>query len=113
MTAILDSSTADKLAKLCGMFGSEHMGERAAAAQRADRLVKSRGLSWFDVILPIIASCDSVADKIALALANLDALSMWERGFIYSVRGKHSLSEKQEAVLDAIAAKARACAEAA
>jgi hypothetical protein len=39
----------DRLAKLCGMFGSAHAGERAAAAAKADQLVRNLGLTWFDV----------------------------------------------------------------
>ena len=38
------------LVKICGMFGSSHAGERAAAAQAADRLVRSKKLTWADVI---------------------------------------------------------------
>src|SRR5262245_42235921 len=98
MTA-LDPRVADKLAKLCGMFGSAHLGERAAAAQMVDRLVKESGLSWFDVISPS-APMGTAAEKIAFAVANIDALSIWERGFIYSVNGKRKLSPKQMAVLD-------------
>jgi hypothetical protein len=46
----LRSSSADLLAKLCGMFGSDHPGERANAAARADALVRSAGLTWRDII---------------------------------------------------------------
>jgi hypothetical protein len=52
MRALLDPQTAQRLAKLCGMFGSTFAGERAAAAARADSLVRSLGLTWFDVIAP-------------------------------------------------------------
>ena len=112
MTALLDHNTAKRLAKLCGLFGSEHDAERAAAAQMAHRLVKERGLSWFDVILPVRSHSDVVEEQIGMALANLDALSMWERGFIYTVRYKPNLSPKQLAVLSRLATKARAYQEA-
>lgn len=107
MTALLDPNTAERLAKLCGMFGSDHDAERAAAARMAHRLVNERGLSWFDVILPVNKRADVVEEQIGMALANLDALSMWERGFIYTIRYKSDLSPKQLAVLDRLAAKAR------
>jgi hypothetical protein len=45
------SDEATRLAKLCGMFGSDHDGERAAAAAKADQLVRERGLRWHDVIV--------------------------------------------------------------
>jgi hypothetical protein len=48
--ALLNPKAADHLGKLCGMFGSEHDGERAAAARLADRHVKRLGLEWRDVI---------------------------------------------------------------
>jgi hypothetical protein len=50
MTA-LPPDDADRLAKLCGMFSSDHVGERATAAQMAHKLVKSRGLTWREVII--------------------------------------------------------------
>jgi len=112
MTALLDPAMADKLARICGMFGSDHDGERASAAAMADKIVRAHGLSWFDVISPQLSVSDStVAEKIAFALANIGALSMWERGFLYSVNGKRKLSPKQLAVLDEILAKAQAYAE--
>jgi hypothetical protein len=52
--AQLDSHSADRLRKLCGMLGSQHDGERAAAAAKADAFVRSLGLSWGDVIGPPI-----------------------------------------------------------
>jgi hypothetical protein len=49
--AVLTPEAADRLAKLCGMFGSNHDGERAAAALKADQLVRQNGLTWHDVIV--------------------------------------------------------------
>jgi hypothetical protein len=46
----LEPEAAVRLIKLLGMCGSEHAGERAAAALKADTLVKSAGLTWGDVI---------------------------------------------------------------
>jgi len=36
----------DRLAKICGMLGSVHPGERAAAALKATVLLKEAGLTW-------------------------------------------------------------------
>jgi hypothetical protein len=52
MSARLDDASADRLTKLCGLLGSDHLGERAAAAAKADALVRSAGLTWRDVITP-------------------------------------------------------------
>jgi hypothetical protein len=38
--------------KLCGLLGSEHDGERAAAALKATSWLKEHGLSWADVMVP-------------------------------------------------------------
>ncbi len=53
MTArtLLAPRVADRLAKLCGLFGSDHDGERANAARLADQLIREPGLTWPDVII--------------------------------------------------------------
>jgi hypothetical protein len=55
LPALLDPATADLLAKVCGMFGSDHAGERAAAAARAHALVREHGLSWPQLFEPASA----------------------------------------------------------
>jgi hypothetical protein len=116
MTA-LDTATADKLARICGMFGSEHLAERATAAAMADRLVKERGLSWFDVIAPSVgfpsthtsppASSTTVEAMIDEALANDDSLTIWEWGFLNGIRGRQLLTTKQLRKLQDIVARLR------
>jgi hypothetical protein len=108
--ALLDPNIADRLARICGMFGSAYDGERASAAAKADQLVRDLGLTWPEIILPTLRPHKSIEEQIGLALANLDALTMWERGFVYTVNGRSRLSAKQRDVLDRIAAKARAYA---
>jgi hypothetical protein len=46
----LDPRIVERLVKLLGMLGSSHDGERAAAARKADALVREHGLVWSDVI---------------------------------------------------------------
>jgi len=48
--AMLNPRAAAHLIKLCGMLGSDHAGERAAAAAMADRFVRTMGMTWTDVI---------------------------------------------------------------
>jgi hypothetical protein len=50
MGTTLDAPAADRLAKILGLLGSDHSGERDAAAQAAHKLVRGLGLSWADVI---------------------------------------------------------------
>ncbi|WP_316201292.1 MULTISPECIES: hypothetical protein [unclassified Bradyrhizobium] len=47
--ALLDTRTADLLAKIAGMFGSEHPGERAAAAAQAHALMTRLDMTWRDL----------------------------------------------------------------
>ena len=53
--AVLDPADADRLAKLLGMLGSHHDGERAAAGAKADQLVRALGLTWHQVITVTVA----------------------------------------------------------
>ena len=39
-----------RLVKVLGMLGSDHAGERAAAALQASRILKEAGLTWHDVL---------------------------------------------------------------
>ena len=48
---VIPPETRERLAKLCGMFGSDHDGERAAAALKADQIVRQNGFTWHDVIM--------------------------------------------------------------
>lgn len=100
---MLDPRTAGRLAKLCGMFGSDHVGERAAAAAKADKLVRAKGLTWFQVL----RTEPSFRDQIKFALEHDDLLSAWEREFLTSIRRQRKLTEKQLAVLEDICAKVR------
>jgi hypothetical protein len=41
----------ERLARLLGMLGSDHLGERDNAARAAHRLVQQHGITWFDVVV--------------------------------------------------------------
>lgn len=45
-----DAAARVRLAKLCGMFGSNAGGEVQNAARLADKLVRDAGVTWLDVI---------------------------------------------------------------
>lgn len=47
----MDGASLDKLRKIAGMLGSEHAGERAAAALKGTALLKAAGLSWGQIDL--------------------------------------------------------------
>lgn len=46
------TAAIDRLRKICGMLGSTHAGERAAAALKATEILRAAGLSWAQVIAP-------------------------------------------------------------
>ena len=110
----LDPHSADRLRKLCGMLGSEHDGERAAAAAKADELVRAAGLTWADVIAPPIVShypprirswrsADTDWQRMAsYCHARRWSLSQRQRDFVESALTWRELSEKQKDWLTAI-----------
>ena len=97
----LDPTLAERLAKLCGMFGSDHAGERAAAAAKADALLRSHGLTWFDVLGKHAE--ESIEELIDYALHHGDGhLSPWAEGFLRGIRGRQFLTRKQQEKLHEI-----------
>jgi hypothetical protein len=109
MSAPIPRRELHRLAKLCGMFGSDHDGERATAALKADRLVRALGLTWCEVLSPqpnLLASPgQSIPAKIKLLRRHLPMLTEWERGFVISLARFQRISRKQQAVLDRLVAK--------
>jgi hypothetical protein len=103
----LDATTADKLAKVCGLFGSDHDGERATAAAKANEIVRERGLSWSDLITAEpVQSTDSM---IEFALDYGDGiLNCWECGFLRGVSGRQYLTDRQLSKLGHVFAKVKA-----
>lgn len=106
---ILDRETAKRLAKVCALFSSDKLGERAAAAAMADSLLKAKGLTWGQVFAP--ESADSFAPLIAFAIAHQELLDDWQLAFVHSIKGRQSLSEKQLAKLNEIVGIVRAQVE--
>jgi hypothetical protein len=103
----LPRDIANKLAKLCGLFGSHHDAEVAAAARKAHQIIRSQGFVWGDII--VSRSTSSIEDLIDEALRHGDGvLSVWEEAFLRGVRGRQLLTKKQLAKLDSIIAKVRA-----
>ena len=101
------------------MFGSNHDGERASAAAKADTLVRERGLSWRDLLAPKARTKkkrwrapEIIEEKLAaLRESETDypgALNDWELEFVISVsRYADTLTEKQERLVDTLIYKLR------
>ena len=116
-TAIITADLADRLMKLCGMFGSDFEGERGNAARMADELVRDAGLTWPDVIIPATKAPSvngrvwreptTIRETVMVCLLFTDPLTDWEVDFLRSIAGRTRHSSKQRKVLDRILGKAR------
>ena len=100
---ILNPQLAEKLVRILGMLGSDHDGERANAAALASRMVRKLGITWADLISK--PEPESLSELCAWLLVS-DLLTIWEYGFVSSLRAP--LSPKQRDKLNAITAKVRA-----
>ena len=110
-----------KLARVLGMLGSPHQGERDAAALAADRLVRGRGLDWLDVLggspaeppisqpgwTPSPSPVPDLMGDLQTCGRRLDLLTAWEREVITNMAQQRTVSRKQRDILAAIAAKVR------
>ena len=100
----LAASDRERLARLLGMLGSDHAGERDNAARAAHRLVQQHGITWFDVIIaPVnlrlstddpLARFTTCAEACTFALAP-PMLTQWEFDFLRNVASFSKLSPKQ------------------
>jgi hypothetical protein len=100
------------------MFGSDHDGERAAAAAKADKIVRGAGLTWAQILTPPQAGGKtypagepgqpSWRGDLALAQRHLSICSAWERTFIASIARQRTITAKQWVILGQIAEALRA-----
>jgi hypothetical protein len=123
--AALTPAFADKLVKVLGMLGSDHDGEVAAAGRTAHSMLKAKGLTWSDVIVPAGPApqqqsraprrwrrATSPSDIAALCLQWPEVLTDWETDFCRSLVGRRRISAKQTVVLERLARKVEAFARA-
>jgi hypothetical protein len=97
-----------KLAKMLGMLGSDHPGERDAAGLAAHRLITQAGMTWTQVLrappverrLPELGTWRGTVRE---CLARPSALRPWELGFLRDLTGFRRLSVKQRYCLKEIA----------
>jgi hypothetical protein len=94
-----DPRIIDRLAKVCGLFGSNQVGERAAAADRAEKIRLQLGLSWADLLKgsPRLPDFDpETATPAALVARCSPILTEWEKEFLASLSGRFAFTEKQK-----------------
>jgi hypothetical protein len=113
MSASLSPAELDRLRNICARLTSDFEGERAAAELLATRLLKDKGLSWSDVVMPAPTehrppqpAAPPWRRTVRDLLARPGSLRSWERTeFLPSIMGFQKLSPKQRSVFDQIAAR--------
>ena len=113
MTPTMDEAARRRFAGILGRLGSDHDGERAAAALLATRMLGSAGLTWQDVALPGEIAEPALAkppptapdwrDDLDLCTRHVSRLNAWEQGFIKGLQPLLTISPKQRDTLCEIA----------
>lgn len=102
MTA-LNSADRTRLAKLLGMLGSDHPGERDNAARAANDFIKRKGITWHDAIVRQPQKREPLHSTWRNACAELQKrpgdLRPWERKFVADLPSFPRVSTKQRYVL--------------
>jgi hypothetical protein len=114
VTALVDLR---RLARVCGLFGSEHDGEALAAARQAEKLRKKVGLTWEELLVPSARqrSADPPPEDLTdgrwachFCLERYQWLSSWELDFVATVaRYTKTPSAKQMIILQRLVARCR------
>lgn len=104
-----------RLAKILPLLSSDKQGERDAAALAAQRILTKAGLSWGDIIAPVLPPERPKPERrdapIGWRATCLElqkrpgSLRPWERGFVAGLPDFPRLSEKQRRILNEIAAR--------
>jgi hypothetical protein len=110
-------ATSDRvhLAKLLGMLGSDHAGERDNAARAAHRLVQQHGITWYDVVVthPPPDADDPIGADWRRTAASCrrypHLLNPWEADFLVGLPRFPRLSTKQRSALLKLLVRLRAC----
>jgi hypothetical protein len=108
VTANLAKADRAKLAKLLGLLGSTHAGERDAAALASQRFLEQRGLTWRAVLEPPAVEHQQPQMGIwrqtcARCLEHRASLRAWEANFLTDLPKFRRLSTKQRYCLQTIA----------
>jgi hypothetical protein len=114
----LAASDRERLARLLGMLGSDHAGERDNAGRAAHRLVQQHGVTWHDVVVTRPSpDTGHITDPIgadwrrtAAACSRCPHLvNRWEAEFLAGLPRFPRLSRKQRSILVKIVVRLRAC----
>ena len=112
----LPPAAAAKFAKVCGLLGSDHDGERSTAAYQATKILRANGMTWADIVAPARPAAPPPrspnygpphAAAATAALRCADRLTPWELRFLQDILRRHRLTAKQAAALGEIIQKLR------
>jgi hypothetical protein len=105
----LPTRERNRLAKMLALLGSDHAGERDAAAMAAHRLLQQHQITWPDLLArppvrrePLHGTWRTTCAELA---SRPDDLRPWERSFVADLPKFPRLSTKQRYVLQEIAAR--------
>lgn len=110
MTHQIDEKTAERLGKVLGLLGSEHDGERAAAAAKAHSMLVASGLTWSDLAKAVVRKPERKMPEMGTwratcreCLDHARDLRAWEREFLTDLPKFPRISTKQRYCLNEIA----------
>ena len=111
----MDPKTLNQLGAIAGMLGSDHAGERSAAAYQATKLLRRHGLTWREIIERALRDVEddepplSWRDQVDECLGRHWRLTNWEHAFVCELAGyQRTPSDKQLAILDRLYRKIQA-----
>ena len=120
MTALVDRQ---RLARVCGLFGSDHDGEALAAARQAEKIRQKVGLTWEELLVPSPRGHGSTRPRPSdpppedltdwrwachFCLERYHSLTSWELDFVATVaRYTKPPSAKQMIILRRLVARCR------
>jgi hypothetical protein len=114
VTALVDRQ---RLARVCGLFGSDHDGEALAAARQAEKIRKKLGLTWDELLVPTPRprAADPPPEDLTdwrsachFCLERYHSLTSWELDFVATIaRYQKPPSAKQLRILHRLIARCR------
>jgi hypothetical protein len=110
---VLPDDQWPRFVKMAGLLGSDHAGERAAAAERCTALLRRHGMTWEEVLRTreVVVEVEvnrpphlrrwSWRTYVKAASANAHLLSSWEREFVASLQERdREPTDKQWRILE-------------
>jgi hypothetical protein len=114
VTALVDRQ---RLARVCGLLGSDHDGEALAAARQAEKIRQKLGLTWDELLVPSPRQRarnpppEEFIDwrsACHFCLERYQSLTSWELNFVATVaRYQKPPSAKQLLILQRLVARCR------